>query len=45
MEWSLDKKRTWTREIWSFEPARALGTAVAAKAPRGSGGLSKQSVS
>ena len=42
MEWSLDKKKAWTREIWPFEPAGALGTVVAAKAPRGSGGLPKQ---
>ena len=45
MKWSLDKNRARTREIWPFESARALGTAAAAKAPRGSGGLPKQSVS
>ena len=45
MEWSLDKNRARTREIWPSEPAGALGTAAAAKAPRGSGGLPKQSVS
>ena len=45
MEWSLVKNRAWTREIWPSEPAGALGTAAAAKAPRGSGGLPKQSVS
>ena len=45
MEWLLDKNRAWTREIWPSEPAGALGTAAAAKAPRGSGGLPKQSVS
>ena len=28
MEWSLDKERAWTREIWPFEPAGALGTAA-----------------
>ena len=45
MEWSLDKKRAQKREMWPFEPAGALGTAATAKAPRGSGGLPKQSVS
>ena len=45
MEWSLDKNKAWTREIWPSEAAGALGTAAAAKAPRGSGGLPKQSVS
>ena len=45
MEWSLDKNRARTREIWPSEPVGALGTAAAAKAPRGSGGLPKQSVS
>ena len=35
MEWSLDKNRAWTREIWPSEAAGALGTAAAAKAPRG----------
>ena len=45
MEWSLDKSRAQTREIWPSEPAGALETAAAAKAPRGSGGLPKQSVS
>ena len=45
MEWSLDKNRARTREIWPSEAAGALGTAAAAKAPRGSGGLPKQSVS
>ena len=45
MEWSFDKNRAWTREIWPSEAAGALGTAAAAKAPRGSGGLPKQSMS
>ena len=45
MEWSLDKHKAWTREIWPSEPAGALGTAATAKALRGSGGLPKQSVS
>ena len=39
------KKRAQTREIWLSEPAGALGTTAVAKAPRGSGGLPKQSVS
>ena len=42
MEWSLDKKKAWTREIWPFEPTGALGTTATAKAPRKSGGLPKQ---
>ena len=44
MEWLLNKKlkKTWTREIWPFEPAEALGTVAAAKAPRRLGGLPKQ---
>ena len=37
-----DKNKAWTREIWPFEPARALGTTATAKAPKGSGGLRKQ---
>ena len=43
-QWSgcLIKKKAWKREIWPFEPAGALGTAAAAKAPMGSGGLPKQ---
>ena len=35
-------KKTWTREIWLFEAAGALGIALAAKTPRGLGGLPKQ---
>ena len=42
LKWSLDEKKAWTKEIWPFEAARALGTATAAKAPRGPGGLPKQ---
>ena len=42
MEWSLDKNKAWTREIWPFEPAGALEIAATAKPPRGSGGLPKQ---
>ena len=34
-----------TSNLWPFEAAGALGTAAAAKAPKGSGGLPKQSVS
>ena len=41
MEWSLDKNRAQTTEIWPSEPAGALGTAAAAKAPRGVGWSSK----
>ena len=37
-----DRFGAWTTKIWPFEPARALGIAVVAKAPRGSSGLSKQ---
>ena len=29
-------------KLWPFEAAEALGTAAAAKAPRGLGGLPKQ---
>ena len=42
MEWSLDRFGTWTTKIWPIEAAGALGTAVAAKAPRRSGGPPKQ---
>ena len=42
MEWSLDRFGAWTAKIWPIETAGALGTTVAAKAPRGSGGLPKQ---
>ena len=42
MEWSLDKRKARTREIWPFEPAGALGIAAAAKALRESGCLPKQ---
>ena len=45
MEWLLDRDRAQPREIWPSEPAGALETMAAAKAPRGSGGLPKQSVS
>ena len=42
MKWLLDRFGAQTTEIWPFEAAEALGTAVAAKAPRGLGGLPKQ---
>ena len=42
MEWLLDRFGAWTTKIWPFEIARALGTAVAAKALRRLGGLPKQ---
>ena len=45
MEWSLDKNRARTREIWPSEPAGALGTAAAAKAPRGRVVFQNKSVS
>ena len=45
MEWSLDKNKARTREIWPSKSVGALRTAAAAKAPRGLGGLPKQSVS
>ena len=38
----LIKKKAQTRKIWLFEPAEALGTTPATKAPRGLGGLPKQ---
>ena len=41
MELSLDINKTRTREIWPSEAAGALGTAAAAKAPRGVGWSSK----
>ena len=41
MEWLLDKNRGRTREIGPSEPAGALGTAAAAKAPKGVGWSSK----
>ena len=35
MEWSLDRFEDRTTKLWPFEAAGALGTAAAAKAPRG----------
>ena len=42
MEWLLDKFGAQTTKLFPFEGVGALGTAAAAKAPRGSGGLPKQ---
>ena len=42
MEWSFDRFGAQTTKIWPLEAAGALGTASAAKAPRGLGGLPKQ---
>ena len=42
MEWSFDTFGARTTKIWPIEAARALGIAIAAKAPRGLGGLPKQ---
>ena len=35
MEWSFDRIKARSTKLWPFEAARALGTAAAAKAPRG----------
>ena len=35
LEWSLDSFGARTTKLWPFEAAGALGTAAAAKAPRG----------
>ena len=45
MEWSLDKFGPRTTKLWSFEAAGALGTAAAAKAPRGRVVFQNKSVS
>ena len=42
MEWLLDRFGARTTKIWPFEVARALGTTVAAKAPRRLSGLPKK---
>ena len=42
MELLLDRFGAQTMKIWPFEAAKALGTVVAAKAPRESSGLPKQ---
>ena len=45
MKWSFDINRTFVKEIWLFEVARALGTAAMAKAWRGLDSFPKKSVS
>ena len=45
MEWSLDRIEAQTTKLWPFEAAGALGTAVAAKAPRGRVVFQNKSVS
>ena len=42
MEWLFDRFGAHTTKMWPFEAAGALGTAAAAKAPKGSGGLPKR---
>ena len=42
MKCSFDRFGARTTKIWPFEAAGALGTATAAMAPRGLGGLPKQ---
>ena len=42
MKWSFDRFGARTTKLWLIEAARALETMVAAKAPRGSGGLPEQ---
>ena len=41
-QWLLIRFGALTTKIWLIEAAGALETAAAAKAPKGSGGLSKQ---
>ena len=45
MEWSLDEFGPQTTMMWPFEAAGALGTAAAAKAPRGRVVFQNKSVS
>ena len=45
MEWSLDRFEDRTKMLWPFEAAGALGTAAAAKAPRGRVVFQNKSVS
>ena len=45
MEWSLDRFGALTTKLWPFEAAGALGTAAAAKAPRGRVVFQNKSVS
>ena len=42
MEWLLNRFGAQTRKIWPSEAAGVLGIVVAAKAPRGLGGLSRK---
>ena len=42
MEWFLDRFGAQSTKLWPFEAEGALGTAAAAKASRGLGGLPKQ---
>ena len=44
-QWSLDRFGGRTTKLWPFEAAGALGTAAAAKAPRGRVVFQKKSVS
>ena len=45
MEWSLDRIGARTTKLWPFEAAGPLGTAAAAKAPRGRVVFQNKSVS
>ena len=45
MEWSFDRIGDQTTKLWPFEAAGALGTAAAAKAPRGRVVFQNKSVS
>ena len=45
MEWSFDRIGASTIKLWPFEAAGALGTAAAAKAPRGRMVFQNKSVS
>ena len=42
MDWSFDKSKAWTREIWPFKAPRALGIAAVANALRELNGFPKQ---
>ena len=45
MKWLLDRFKDRTTKLWPFEAAGALGTAAAAKAPRGRVVFQNKSVS
>ena len=45
MKWSLDRIGAQTTKLWPFEAAGALGTAAAAKAPKGQVVFQNKSVS